>query len=407
MSNQIRIAETPPRQTPSPLGEASLPIDREHRILDRFKSRSPALDLLWSEILKANFDDRAERKEALSTIEKMLFGNDLSKHPGRSTIPEEDQDTNECDQNLAAWSVHCFRDMNRTLLFGVALLEAIADARQRLGDDKVIHIADVGCGSTAIWGLIATLADPLVKVDAYEVSPMASQFAMQVRDRFSIHPERLNIYQGDVLAERFLPKNNYDIVISETLAPGLLANEKFVQISNVFQPALRPEGVIIPAKINLGFHHIAKSVFFGRFDINTIPASYSHEVIAGEAQTNTNIIKYSIDLDHLPEGTTGICVSTPFTLYKDLRVTQANTINHPTCLIWINRKGVKYTYDRIVGPEDQDLPSGSPLEPEVKKIELYWIPGAEEPSMRFMDAKNRTIFYRRNFREWPIYREPT
>jgi hypothetical protein len=373
-------------------------------LLSRFPHRDKRLDTLLHTIFEADSPAAKETGTAelpgghlrrlqcdkRSRVTCLLFGKDTYKHPCPSTIPDEDKGPEDRDEDRAYWSVHCLLNFQRTKDVSIGWLSALADMREKLTDNAPLWVADVGCGSATIWGVIAALADPHVRVESFECGHRASVFAKSVVDRYALG-ERIEIHEKDVLELKCAPR--YHLVISETIGPGLLNGEPFIQISNIFKDALLPGGKILPESVTprVGIVTLQEWKNQSRDELVKELAPIA-KVCAGDSAHNMAPLTYRVDLKMLKQGISGCIGNTHLQVYGDLWSVEPNNVTSLFNLLWFERSGDSFFYSSHIDRLEPTTLRYAKLFPrEARYVTLSWLPGAMYPTVLVSDVDERVV----------------
>lgn len=142
-------------------------------------------------------------------------------------------------------SVRCLRDAIRTKKFLTGLSESLAslDSAER----EKIEMCDAGTGAIPILAIYAALSSEKVRCTGLELNPNSALIARQVIEAFGLQ-DRIKILQQD--ATKFVPPQQFDLLISETIHSGLTA-EPMVQILTNLKKYVRGDGITLPSEVRV------------------------------------------------------------------------------------------------------------------------------------------------------------
>lgn len=142
-------------------------------------------------------------------------------------------------------SILCLRDKIRTKKFMNGVNEAIQKLDKE--DMKEITMVDAGCGTIPIMAIYAALSSEKVRCTAIELNPNSAEIARQLVASFNLQ-DRIQVVQGD--ATQFQPKEQIDLLVSETMHSGL-TQEPMVEILSHLTQFVKPEGVSLPSRVTV------------------------------------------------------------------------------------------------------------------------------------------------------------
>lgn len=174
-----------------------------------------------------------------------------------------------------------------------AFIGAVRNQMQKFNDEP-ITIYDVGCGPFPVLAMAAAIENPNAKIICIEINPLSAMIAKRILQALDetgkIRKGQIQVIQGDALSLPIEPTERIDLLISETVGPGLL-DEQVVRILPRYAQHLdREKGVAIPARV--------------RLSAALVPASYQSAMAEDERQVQKAKLdkknvrrKYGIVLD--------------------------------------------------------------------------------------------------------------
>lgn len=145
-------------------------------------------------------------------------------------------------------SIVCLRDAVRTKKFTesvIASVKKIQSFRDAKNDSTPIEVLDAGSGAVPIMAIVAALTSPHVRCTCIESSPNAVQFSRHLVKSLNLE-DRITILHSD--ARKYVPPNNIDILVSETMDAGM-TNEPMRDILDHLRVFVSGVGIIIPSEI--------------------------------------------------------------------------------------------------------------------------------------------------------------
>ncbi|MBL7558962.1 hypothetical protein JAO71_04015 [Olleya sp. YSTF-M6] len=176
-----------------------------------------------------------------------------------NTICEQDLDIEEGKKDIALgngkalgtfWAALCLDDILRTRQFIRGINKAIED--QIKANKKQIHILYAGTGpfATLILPIIFKYKKETIKYTLLEVNPFTFKILQKVISKLGLEGYNIDLINDDATKFKIDPKNQPDIIISETMQ-NALAKEQQVPIFLNLMQQVSFDTIFIPEKIEL------------------------------------------------------------------------------------------------------------------------------------------------------------
>lgn len=136
----------------------------------------------------------------------------------------------------------CMLEERRTMKFAQGLYGALAALDVRRDE---IEMVDAGTGPIPIFGILAALKSPKVKVTCLEINQGSAKMAAKIIERLCLQ-DRVKILCTD--ATQYQHDKTIDLLISETMHVGL-TEEPQAQIFGNLAPQVAVDGVVVPEKV--------------------------------------------------------------------------------------------------------------------------------------------------------------
>ena len=255
---------------------------------------------------------------------------------------EKQNETNQAFTSIDAEA--CFLDHERTWILGKMIQNALnVEMGLKPISTEQIQVLEAGSG-TGIIAIFAALSNPNTKITCLEINPVTYQKSLNFIKYLGLE-EQIQILNLDAskLTTNHLPLTTFDIIFSETLSGGLFF-EPQIQITNNIKKFLKPNGILIPQKIelfieledtNLNKIVTEKIKYFEKdlldFDDENINADINFKILE-DSSPNLIIIKTKLWL------TEDVCVETD-KKYRD----------------FLNRAIIAVPYDKVIVCKKDDV----------------------------------------------------
>ena len=147
------------------------------------------------------------------------------------------------------WAALCLDDMMRTRQFIRGINEAIKD---KINTQKPIHILYAGTGpfATLILPFIFRYSKQEIKYTFLEINPFSFKILQNVISKLGLEDYDITLLKADATKYKIDPKNEPDIIISETMQ-NALAKEQQVPIFLNLMSQVKKDTLFIPEKIEI------------------------------------------------------------------------------------------------------------------------------------------------------------
>jgi len=196
-------------------------------------------------------------------------------------------------------ALRCLLDSIRTTKF----IDALILQLKEIGD-KEFEIVDAGCGPIPIFGIISALMSKNAKITCIECDRVSCQMAQTLIEKLELG-DKINIIRTD--ATKYQHHKPVDLLVSETLAPGL-TDELYAQIFDNFKPQMNQEGgKTIPESVTVGINLVNKlevhNPYYAQFGGGQVgPKIKINPVGTLDNQHNLSTIEAYFDFDDFSDG---------------------------------------------------------------------------------------------------------
>lgn len=148
-------------------------------------------------------------------------------------------------------AAHCVTDMMRTRNFLQGIRDAIDEkAAQKKEEPVIVLYAGTGPFATLLTPLTTIYTPTQLQLVLMDINPISIQYLQKIIEKLHLHPYIIDLVEADAASYIIPSRHQPDILVSETMKPGLL-KEPQVNITANLVPQCTNQTILIPERIEV------------------------------------------------------------------------------------------------------------------------------------------------------------